>query len=333
MGFHPQIFRRSIAAVTSPEEDHHKPDVRGETACQVSTASPEWNHHWHRLGVCRQYVSRQWPTLCIACREGGFVAFAAVMYNTSLRTRRLQLQAAVAGSRLERLEMEAPMLIRPLTSAMALAAIIVASPAAAYRLDVSFSALPSTQGWQYSTSGAPESSVFSIVAGNTLVQNTIGIGAGGANYQLSNQLMAGQSISLSFTARILSEEGPPLDYGAISAGIGLGQEVFAIALRPGEIRDFENRLLSASVDTSIFHNYTLLITPSVDYKVLVDGVQIAVVAPSTGAQANYIYFGDGSRLNALGEYTVFSVSQVPEPKSGLLAGLGLLAVALRYRKS
>lgn len=59
VGIHPQIFRRSIAAVAPAEDGHYKTDVRGEMACHASIAVPEWNHRWCRPGVCRQCVRRQ----------------------------------------------------------------------------------------------------------------------------------------------------------------------------------------------------------------------------------------------------------------------------------
>jgi len=206
--------------------------------------------------------------------------------------------------------------------------------ARAVNLTLNFSVLPSSQGWMFSSSGVAESSVFSIIPGNILHQDTIGVGPGhGANYQLWNQLIPDQPITLTFTARITDEEGVAIDYGAISAGIGLNNFAYGIALRPGEIRDLANNLLSSSFDTSVFHAYSLAITPSVGYSVSVDGVLIGSSAPITQFVSNYIYFGDGSNLNARGDFAALSVSQVSEPESLFLVALGLVAVAIRRQRA
>ena len=204
----------------------------------------------------------------------------------------------------------------------------------AYQVAVDFSVLPSAQGWLYTSSGIDETSVFSIIGGNTLRQDTIGIGPGhGANYQLMNQLVAGQQITLSFTAKLISEEGDPTDYGALSAGVGLDNFAYAIALRPGEIRDLDNNLISKSVDTSVFHTYVLSINPGFGYTVSVDGTLIAARDASVQFPLNYIYFGDGSNLNARGEFTALTVSQVPVPPAFFMFALGLGSLGALRRHS
>ena len=220
--------------------------------------------------------------------------------------------------------------MRTLIVAAALAGLASSNGIAAVDLSLNFSSLPSAQGWTYSSSGAPETAVFSLGPGAVLRQDTLGIGSGrGANYQIHNLLASDVNITLSFSARLVAEEGVPTDYGALSVGLGLGSFAYGIALRPGEIRDIENNLLSAAFDTSVFHTYLLSIQPGVGYSVSVDGDSIGFVLPANQSIANYIYFGDGSNLNALGEYSALTVSQVPEPESLLLIVCGLAAITAR----
>lgn len=218
-------------------------------------------------------------------------------------------------------------------ASLALTVVTVSNDVAALALTLDFSSLPSAQGWTFSTNGASESDVFSVSSG-VLSQDTLGLGpSAGANYQIYGLLTTDADISLTFTARLLSEEGSPTDYGAVSAGIGFDGFSYAIALRPGEVRDLQNNLLSTAFDTSLFHEYELRIQPSVGYTVYVDNVLIASVAPSTESPlANYIYFGDGSALNALGEYSAFAVSQVPLPAPVALITCALAAIAARMRR-
>ena len=68
--------------------------------------------------------------------------------------------------------------MRNLIGSVVATAIVLASPVRAQVVQLRFDALPSAQGWQYSTSGRPEASIFSV-DGTTLRQNSMGTGMGG----------------------------------------------------------------------------------------------------------------------------------------------------------
>jgi hypothetical protein len=162
------------------------------------------------------------------------------------------------------------------TAAVGLFALGLLGAAHAGTVSLSFSSLPSAQGWSFVSDGVPEASVFSIVGGNTLAQNTTGIGGQAAYYTLGGVVAPNVPFSLSFTARLLVEETSPGlgPFGAFTVFVQTGVETYGIGLGPDRIAGITQLVLSTSIDTSVFHDYRLEVTPGVRYEVFVDNVFI-----------------------------------------------------------
>lgn len=202
-------------------------------------------------------------------------------------------------------------------------------------ITLSFDSLPSAQGWSFSSNGASEASVFSIVGGNTLAQNTLGLGGGGAGYELLGVIDPDVSFSVSFTARILTEETSPGlgPFGAFTVYAQTGSEVFGIGLGPNRIAAITQVVLSTAIDTSVFHDYRMVVTPGVGFDLFVDNVFVGAGSPRMETGPNGLFIGDSTAgQNAQGEYTAFVFQQpapIPLPAALWLMGLGLASLCAR----
>lgn len=169
---------------------------------------------------------------------------------------------------------------------------------------LSFTTLPSTQGWLYVPFGntATETQVFSLNSG-VLQQNTLGLVDGFNFYQLSGVVQPTLPFALTVTARVLAQEGDATDAFGFGFAVVVGTQQFAFGLRTGSIHDPVGNMLSTTIDTTQFHEYRLEGTPGGGYKLFVDGIFLGSGSAGTRATAaQFVSFGDLSdTANARGE--------------------------------
>ena len=221
---------------------------------------------------------------------------------------------------------------------LSIAALILmfATEAHAVNLTLNFSSLPSAQGWELvNNTGDNEANLFSI-DGTSLTQNTIGTGSSGwAYYQMSNILDTTKTYSFDVRVRILGEEFTSpgaFSFTATAPGwysrVSLGVNNISIEDAGGEVQ--------FAYDNSAFHDYRLVVSPSMSYDFFIDGTLKHSGVVTLAALPNRVYFGvPSSGVNGHAEISKFTFQQpvpAPEPSSTLmmLLGLGLLA-ALRMR--
>jgi len=198
---------------------------------------------------------------------------------------------------------------------------------------VAFNSLPTAQGWMY-VGNVPEANVFSL-AGGVLSQNSIGT-PGRGYYQLS-AIDPSLPFSVSFRGRMLQEE-----FGTAVSGFAFGVEVdllsqtFILGLGTGRVVAIQpdgSSVVTTSIDTSQFHDYLFTGNPAnSSWQTFVDGTLIGsgTARPGEFGPVATISFGDlSSAVNARGEWTQFAFTQVPEPSTVALAGLGALALLAR----
>jgi len=188
---------------------------------------------------------------------------------------------------------------------------------------LSFSTLPSAQGWNL-VSNEAEANAFSV-SGGVLSQRTVGQGGVNSWYERDNFADDLKPFTIEMTARILAEDmgsnfGLELEIGSLSQffnfGIGMHQVLdpfgFSTAINLGTA-SHDYRLDGDFVT----HNYTF----SVDGSVLLTGHSGTLAKAGT----NYFLFGDGTPTgsNANVDYTKFTFTQDPAmstvPDAGSLA--------------
>ena len=186
-------------------------------------------------------------------------------------------------------------------------------------------ALPSTQGWTYTAIGNsyPEERVFSSVKdpieGCILHQDSMGVGftdAGGSNgYQRFNVVDPVKPFILKTRARVLEEEQMPSsdNHFGLHLGVYTGTEGFVIGLGPKTIEDLNSRILSRSIDNTIFHDYRLEGTPGGGYKFYVDDILVETGTTTACSSPNSLFLGDGTgRQNAKADIASFEFTQSEE---------------------
>jgi hypothetical protein len=185
-------------------------------------------------------------------------------------------------------------------------------PARAQVVELQFDTLPSAQGWTYTTSGPPESDIFSV-DGTALHQNSIGtgLGAGGSAFQyyiLFNVVDPTKPFTLDIRARVLESE--TADSGGFSFGVFTGSEIFEIFMDTSTIKDSFQTAVSTPISPTVFHDYRLEGTPGVGYRFFIDG-SLAASGPSHPVVLpNQLFIGDGtSGGNARADVTFYRFSQ------------------------
>lgn len=177
---------------------------------------------------------------------------------------------------------------------------------------LSFTTLPSTQGWLYVPFGntATETQVFSLNS-NVLQQNTLGLADGFNFYQLLGVVQPTLPFTLTVTARVLAQEGEATDAFGFGFAVAVGTQQFAFGLRTGSIHDPVGNILSTTIDTTQFHEYRLEGTPGGGYRLFVDGVFLGSGSAGTRTTAaQFLSFGDLSdTANARGEISSLSFVQ------------------------
>jgi len=203
-------------------------------------------------------------------------------------------------------------------------------------ISLDFNSLPSAQGWTYDDDGGgvPENDVFSV-NGTSLMQNTLGLPfTKRSRYFLPDSVNPLQPYTLEMTARVLNHEANQPWWFGFVFGIDNGSERIEFGLTTTEIAKFtgSGTLITSSVDNTQFHNYRLEGTPGVGWELFVD--DISLTSGSFGSTVgNRLVIGDTSNAaRAEAEITSLTLTQIPEPSTFTLLGLGSLALAMVRRK-
>jgi len=195
-----------------------------------------------------------------------------------------------------------------------------ASAAQAQFTSLTFSTLPSAQGWRY-VGNAPESSVFSV-ANNTLQQRTVGKGATEADYELDNFADFSKPFTMEMRARVLSQDN--------GNAYGLTMDAY-------DTTKYVAVSVSSVVPDSLLHDYVLSGDFTTDtFHFTIDGLPSIPVSDVSAPTVNGILFGDGTPTgsNANVDITQFSFNQnasTPEPGSLALLTAGTLGIGLFSR--
>jgi hypothetical protein len=224
-------------------------------------------------------------------------------------------------------------------------AALLALPAAAQaaNVELTFSTLPSAQGWSYVASGnsVAESAIFSVAGGTTLHQDSRGVGlapSGSNRYHFPGVELL--PFTLTVRARLIAEEFNNSNHFGFAFGGFTGTQSFGFGLggnaTSGGQLSFQSAVIGGSTiaaDAFNFHTYEMRGTPgAANYDFYIDGTFIQSVPFRAVVFDNVLFLGDATGgQNAAGDVTQFSFTQaalIPEPQAYalLLAGLGLLVV-------
>jgi len=176
--------------------------------------------------------------------------------------------------------------------------------------------LPSAQGWNYQSSGLDEAEVFTIIDG-VLVMDTMGSGFGESTralYQRDVAYPGTQSAVFRVRARVTDHQD-----GGLSQyrGFGIGGHtpglswLYLFGLDESAIH--VNRTLLRTLDTSVWHDYTVITegqAPDSRSTLLVDGEVIVVAAgEADGIVFNEFVLGDlASHANARAEISEMEIT-------------------------
>lgn len=205
----------------------------------------------------------------------------------------------------------------------------------AWSVALTFSSLPSAQGWTFTGSGVTEAANVSI-GGGVLSINTIGTGEGSGWYGIGPALSSGTSY-LVFEARLLSNEGSGYPEFGFGFGVYSGGAAYVVGLGQGYVKGYQGS--SATIDTSVFQTYVLAVNHDLQSYVLsVDGNPLLNGTPVVSV-GDAVIFGDlaSGGNNANGELRLLSYGtsqfDVPEPSTGLLVLSALAVLATRKRRA
>jgi len=207
-----------------------------------------------------------------------------------------------------------------------------AAPAQALQVDLAMNTLPSDQGWNFLSSGASETSVFST-DGTQLLQDTLAVGLDYALYRMPTLLDNADPIELEVRARLDGTTQPPGFGPGFYFAVFTGTERYSLVLEPGRIATLEGTNLGA-LNTEAFHDYELVVVPGLSFSLYVDAELFAAGSGSAHGASPTLEFGDGSfSQNASGALASYSFYQgtelpLPEPSTTLLLTLGLTGLAL-----
>ena len=210
-------------------------------------------------------------------------------------------------------------------SVVSLAAVL-AAPAAAAPMDLtlSFSTLPSAQGWTYTPSGSHagvlESAIFSV-DGTRLRQNSMGqsngVSGGSILYVRANGITTTESKRIVVRARCLAQEGSAnatlgqgCDYygfttGSVQYGFGLTTTRLFVLQPSGTV------VLAGTYDNSTqYHDYVFNWVAGGAWSLTRDGAAAGSGSGGFAVAANRVFFGDGTGgANAEVETSYFRFTQ------------------------
>jgi hypothetical protein len=194
--------------------------------------------------------------------------------------------------------------------------LLCGSNATADTISLGFDSLPSAQGWRFLSStwsgsgycDPDESAAFSV-DGAKLEMNTMGLGFCGYDYRYDNIVDMTEPYTVSTTARVLQYEsldgsaGGAFHFGAIAE---TNSCVFALSTTGVH---YYGALLF-HFDTTHFHNYRIVATPGVGYKLYIDNIEMASGSFYNEPGLNQLVLGNATSYeNALAEVTEFSFTQ------------------------
>lgn len=232
------------------------------------------------------------------------------------------------------------MKLKTLVSVGAMVAAVQA-PSYAATIALDFSSLPSAQGWTYFSTGPLEADVYSV-DGTKLIQNTLGTGFTAAEYRLPGLIDPTRPFTIDVRARVIESEAVPNPVGtgpasALLVGATSGTEMFVLGLNTTTIHAPYAMNVFAPLDGTQFHDYHIDANPGVSVSIFVDGTLLITRVPPAEFAPNALHLGNTSGFEkGHVEITSFVFSQpVPEPETYamLIAGLGIMGVVARRRRS
>jgi hypothetical protein len=178
----------------------------------------------------------------------------------------------------------------------------------------SFGALPSAYGWTYvpdpALNGPPEASIFSVSNG-VLTQNTLAYWYESNAYQSRQALSPTKKFTLSMRARVLEEQegNDPNNHFGFGVIAQTPDQCFGFGIGVNAIdTDCNDTVLT--IDTTVFHDYLLKVTPGVGYELFVDKKLVATGPPRYVSGDSQVAFGDLTRGDgAHAEVMSFEFSQ------------------------
>lgn len=213
----------------------------------------------------------------------------------------------------------------PLLFALLLVALF-ASPARSAPMDVllSFSTLPSAQGWTYTPSGAHagvlEAAIYSV-NGTRLLQNSMGqsngVSGGSILYVRTNGITTTESKRIVVRARCLAQEGSAnatLGQGGLYYGFTTGSVQYGFGLtmtRLFVLQPAGTVVLAGTYDNSTqYHDYVFHWVPGGAWSLTRDGAAAGSGSGGFAVAANRLFLGDGTGgANAQAETSYFRFTQ------------------------
>jgi TolB-like protein len=184
------------------------------------------------------------------------------------------------------------------------------------RMALSFDSLPSDQGWQYTSdyhAAPPESRVFTLKDG-VLAQDSVGVGALDAQYNLPGIVDPRATFDIRVRARVLAKESRGASDDANSFGFSFGVQCeegeIGVGLDPARITDASHAVLTTATDNRLWHDYRLVGRMDQGYRFFIDGALIATGGARREKLRNRVYLGDiTGGPNARAEISRYSFEQ------------------------
>jgi probable HAF family extracellular repeat protein len=170
----------------------------------------------------------------------------------------------------------------------------------AQNLTLDLAALPSAQGWTYTTShpAATETAIFSL-SGGVLQQNTLGRGPFWAGYYQHDYAGFTGNFTATIRARSLASDNPVNPYG-LTFHFNFATYSSNIAIGPNQSADLNYQTIALGINTADFHDYQIVGSPTSGTRLYVDGALLGTVANlggTTNAPDAGLFLGDAGTGN------------------------------------